>query len=202
MRTFFKILVSVVFTFSVWLPVNAKVIVKEKTSYYTVTGDSGRAIKKSIRKNRIRGLKNSNQIGVTHTKLTAKNIVSIYGGGKCKIKSTDVVLDILYILPKWRKSNLASKQLTKNWNDFSIAVTAHEKTHGKIWKETYKELHRKISKLSFKGVSHCRIFKSKTRRLLRSAEKKGDRSNKKFELSERKNSSAISRAYLKLVATK
>lgn len=180
----------------------AKVIINEKTTYYTVTGNSGRAINKSIKAYRIVGSKKTNQIGVTHVVFATKNILTNYSGGKCGIKYVDVVVNINYILPKWKKTKLTSKQLNKNWNSFSKAVMDHEKVHGNIWKEAYKNIDSKIKKTSFNDSPNCSKLQFKIKQITGVEEAKAHLLNKKFELKDKRKSSVISRAFLKLVATK
>lgn len=184
------------------MPVNAKVILKENTSYYTITGNSGRAIRKSIQKHRMIGSAVKNQIGLTRTKMDVKNIIWEHRSGRCIVKRVDVVLEISYTLPKWKKTKYSSSRLNKNWKIFASAIATHEKTHGKIWKESYVKMHRKIEGYSFKDTARCSNIPSKIQKILNDAENIGDRRNKKFELSEKKKSSAISRAFLNVVATK
>lgn len=202
MNRIIKNLVVAIFVFSMCLPVSAKVIIKEKTSYYTVSGNSGWAIKKAIQKHRIIGSVRNKQIGLTRTKMDVKNIKWKHRSGRCTIKHIDVVLDILYILPKWKKPKSSGLQLNKNWKKFASAIAVHEKTHGKIWKESYREMYRKIANLSFTSTISCDKFRSKIQKIVNDAENKGDKRNKNFERNEKQKSSAISRAFLKLVATK
>lgn len=198
-QIFFMAATFVIFAYS---PVEAKFIANEKTTYYSVTGNSGRAIKKSIMRHRKIGSARFNQIGLTRTKMDVENILWEYKSGRCSVKRADVVVDIEYILPRWQVVKSSSLKLKKNWQKFSSAVNSHEKTHGKIWKNVYSMMHRDIQKISFKGRKDCLKVKSNIQRILRVAEKNGDNRNNAFERNEKKITSVISRAFLNVVATK
>lgn len=130
----------------------AKVIIKESTKYYTVSGKTGAQIYKQLaRKGPLIGRSKNHYIATATINFAIKNIDSYGWRDQCVIRNMDVVLTVVYRIPKWKRHKGASRELVSAWDEFIAHVWRHEKHHVKIAKDTAYELWRAL-----KGVKGTR----------------------------------------------
>ena len=151
-------LLAVSFLFLSVAPSDARVIIKERIKYYTVTGKTGRALSKSILK---RGPKLSRQghaIATTTIDFKVRNFKPGIRGRKCIVQSVDVNLTLTYKYPRWKNRRGASKTVRNTWDKFFKQIQKHERTHGKIAKEFARDVDRQIKRLSGRISRGCKDF--------------------------------------------
>ncbi len=130
----------------------ARVILKESTSYYTVTGSTGKEIYKNmINKGPNLGGVRGHALATTEYKYDVRNIDVNVVNGRCVPKKLDVVVSVKYTYPKWRGSSKARSSTRNAWNNFRKAVVWHERQHVKIAMEYAKDFEKVLrqSRLRF-----------------------------------------------------
>jgi len=139
-------------------PADAKVIIKERTKYYSVTGRNGKALFKSIRsrgpKHRITG----HAIATTTTSIKVRNMKFGIRGRNCVVKDVNVFVDITYKYPRWRDRKRANANVRKAWDAFDARVKKHEETHGRISREYARSLEKKLKTLFGRKSKGCKDF--------------------------------------------
>lgn len=139
-------------------PVHAKIIIKEKTSYYPIKGKTGRELAEAMLVGGKRNIDLRHAIAATATSYKVGDVDIQVVNGRCKVISANVIVDIEYIYPKWTQRKGASKELRAVWDQFFRELVRHEETHGKIAKEGAKQLEREILRVSGSVPLGCRDF--------------------------------------------
>lgn len=147
----------------------AKVIINERTKYYTVSGKTGEQIyKQLLRKGpRIKGSK-AHYIATATIGFEIRNIDGYEWGNQCVIRELDVVIDVVYRIPKWKRPKKVSRELGAAWDAFLAHIWRHERKHTAIAKDTAYELWRAV-----KGVKGDR--RKKCKNMLTPAEKRAEK---------------------------
>ena len=126
-------------------PASAKVIIKERTEYYRVSGKTGAQVYQQMRRNGPRIARSKDHYIATATiNFSINNIDSYEWRNQCVIRNLDVVLNVVYRIPKWDRPKGVSRQLAGAWDNFLAHIWRHEKQHTRIAKETAYELWRAI----------------------------------------------------------
>lgn len=134
----------------------AKVIVREKVQFYTVTGDTGAEIYRSMLKNgpdHGGGLKEV--LASTSFKFNFENDVFKIRRNRCVLTNLDIIIDVTYTYPKWTGSRKASNETKRAWENFSKVAVWHEKQHVKITKKFAKEYERAVKKSRRRAANEC-----------------------------------------------
>ncbi len=168
-------------------PSQAKILLKEKTSYYSVSGNTGQELFNNMLEKgpKIEG-KAGHFLATTEIEYDIKNFTMNVRNGRCVTKDFELVVSAKYTYPKWRGSGKASKSTRNAWKKFSQEIVYHEEQHVKIAMDVAKDMAKilknakgRISRscsnistgLSFKamqvGWKHKRLQKSFDRRELR-----------------------------------
>ena len=165
---------------SVATPADARVRVKERTTFYSVSGKDGRAIYRSIRR-RGPAARRGHAVASTTTRTTVRNLRAGVRGRRCVIESFDVDIDITYRLPRWRGDRRASRRVRRAWKEFAARARRHENEHGRISKLYAKRLERALRRVS-DGVSRgCRNFERKALRTFEKVQQDADRRHARFD---------------------
>lgn len=123
----------------------AKVIINERTKFYRVSGNTGEQIyQQMIRKGPRIGRSKEHFIATATIDFDIVNIEGYEWGKQCVIRDLDVVIDVVYRIPKWNRPKGASRELVKAWETFLAHIWRHERHHTKIAKDTAYELWRAI----------------------------------------------------------
>lgn len=135
---------------------HAKVILKEKIKYYTVTGKTGVDLYKSMVKNGPdHGGNKRNVLASTSFKFDFKNDAFTIRGNRCILTNLDIVVDVTYTYPRWRGSKSASAATRKAWKNFEKAAVIHEKEHVKITRKFAKDYEKALMKSRRKASDDC-----------------------------------------------
>lgn len=176
----------------------AKVVVKEKYTYYNITGKTGEQLHKSMRKNASKRINIKHTLAATVPDMSIKNIKADVVGRHCIIKKADVFLTITYILPKWNGKKKAKKSVVKSWDKFNKLLLRHEKKHGKITIEGAKSFHKELRRLKGKVSKKCKDFGSSAERRFEKVGKALAVRQRAFDRREGYGLSAVRRAEKKL----
>jgi len=186
----FLAIIASIATISVAENSHARVITKNRTSYYSVSGNNGAGIFKSISKRGPKIAKSGHVIASTTIRMDIKNVRVAVRRGRCVVTNADVHLTLHYRYPKLLHKKRHSKAVRKAWNRFMKKIRAHELKHGKIAKQLANNVHRSIRKFSTKASRKCK-------NLGRGAKRKFKRlsaaSNARHVRFDRKEGSAVSR---------
>lgn len=124
---------------------DAKVIIKERTKYYRVSGKTGEQIYNQMRRKGPRiGRSKDHYIATATIKFDIVNIDGYEWGKRCVIRDLDVIVDVVYRIPKWNKPKGASRELVAAWDTFLAHIWRHEKKHTAIAKSSAYELWRAV----------------------------------------------------------
>ena len=120
----------------VGLQANARLVIKENTKTYSVSGKTGKQVHARLGRSGPWKMRRKHAIAATQRLLDFNNIKFARRGNKCVIVKMDIHLSLTYYYPRWTNKKLASKKLQKSWNRFLRELVRHEKVHGKLFKTT------------------------------------------------------------------
>lgn len=136
---------------------NARVIFKEKTRYYDVSGSNGAEIYRSMA---INGPNHGGMakeiLASTQFTFAVENVNAEYRGHRCVIKSVDVIVGVTFTYPRWRNRRGASSQTRRAWNDFQRLAILHEKEHVKITRSFAESYERTLLRSRRTSASDCK----------------------------------------------
>lgn len=172
-------------------PADARVIIKERTKYYSLRGNNGRQLYKSIGKRGPKGKNGRHAIAQTRTKFAVKRIKTGIKGGRCVVKSADVIVDITYLIPRWNAGRKASPKIRAVWKKFQARAIRHENKHGDINKKFAKEVERELLGTRARVSSGCKNFGDRAMKRIGRLSKRAARRHRSFD---RREAWAISRS--------
>lgn len=205
-RRFFRLSAAVclICVSTAFIPVSswAKVIVKEKISYYNITGKTGAQLHKSMRKNASKHINIKHTLAATVPDMSIKNIKADVVGRHCIVKNADVYLTITYILPRWKGKNKANKSVVKSWDKFNKLLIRHEKKHGKITVDGANSFHKELRRLKGSVSKKCKDFGNSAERRFEKVGARLAAKQKAFDRREGFGLSQVRRAEKKLFFAK
>ncbi len=158
----------------------AKVIIKEQTKHYRVSGKTGKQIYAQMRRKGPRiGRSKQHYIATATIKFRIDNIDGYEWGRQCVIRNLDVIVDVTYRIPKWKKPKGASTELVRAWDAFLAHVWRHEKKHAAIAKDSAYELWRAVKGVKGRLKNKCKnmadLAAKRAKRVYRRHDQKQDR---------------------------
>lgn len=177
----------------------AGVIVKERATYYNVSGHDGVSLAKSIARGGKRAIPIRHAIAAAKIKRDVKNFKSGLRRGRCVVLDVDIVLNIKYIYPKWRGKSRASKKLQRAWDAFFSELVRHEKKHGDIERKAAKNALAAIKRTTGRVSRDCKDYAKKVLGRLKSIDSRAERAHRQFDKREQRLSSRSTRTFLKLI---
>ncbi|MGI9353445.1 MAG: DUF922 domain-containing protein [Rhizobiaceae bacterium] len=134
----------------------AKVVLKERTTFYKVNGKTGREIFKSMIDNGPKlGGRRGHALATTEYEYDVKNIDVAIKDGRCIPLDLDIHVRVKYTYPRWT-GNRGATSVTKNaWKNFSKSVIWHEKEHVKIAMEYAKDYEKVLKKTKLRVSQNC-----------------------------------------------
>jgi predicted secreted Zn-dependent protease len=185
--------ITVLMAFTLAHSASARVIINERTKFYTVSGKTGPQLFKSILRRGPKVRNVGHAIASTGTALKIRNIKTVVNRRECKVTNVDVIVDITYTLPRWTGSRGASAKVRDTWKQFNARVLRHEQTHGRISREYAREVEKKIKQARGRASRNCKNF---GKRQLRSLARLQRNIRKRHERFDRREGRARSRIRL------
>jgi predicted secreted Zn-dependent protease len=134
----------------------ARVILKEKTKFYTVTGNTGAELYKSMLKNGPdHGGKRRDVLASTSFEFNFANDQFTIKRNRCVLTNLDIIVSVTYTYPKWKGSRKASAETRKAWKEFERIAVLHEKEHVKITRKFANDYEKALKRSRRKASSAC-----------------------------------------------
>ena len=179
---------------------DARLIIKESTKYYNVSGKSGRQVHANFGRRGPWRLRRKHAIAATVRKFDFKNVKFKVRGKRCVVANIDVILSLTYYYPKWTNKRRGKKKTQQAWVRFSKELVRHEKTHGKYFKETARQFERELLRVTGRVSNKCRGMAKKVRSKLDKIYRRGEARHIAFDRRQKKKSTKIrklERAFIK-----
>ena len=143
----------------------AKVTIAERTTYYSVSGRTGKDIYKQIvaKGPRLPGKKGTH-VAKTTMSFKFRNIRVDVRGNRCVVLNLDVHVTAVYNLPRW--NGKGSPKLQAAWKNFNDHVWRHEQRHRDIGLEFARRMESGAKALSGDARRGCAGFEEAAQRLL------------------------------------
>ena len=135
---------------------DARVIIREKTKYYKVTGRNGPEIYRSMIANGPNhgGFKKEVLASTSFT-FAFENDVFEVKQNRCLLTNLDIIVNVTYTYPRWVGARKASKKTRAAWKKFQRIAVLHEQEHVKITKKFAAEYERALKKSRRRAASEC-----------------------------------------------
>lgn len=85
--------------------------------------------------------------GAASGRLKWSNLSIARQGHRCRLEGQVIAMDVVMTLPEWRRANDAPDDERDYWQCIARIVTAHEKRHAEIWRETAEAADRALRRL-------------------------------------------------------
>lgn len=108
---------------------------------YTVYADTVAGFTRSVRANAPRSGRAFGLVEITFH----PDYQLVEDGKNCRAKVKSVGLELVIVLPQWRKTKSVPKQVKRKWMRFERTVSAHEKSHVRIAKNYAARMGRSIA---------------------------------------------------------
>ncbi|MEM9332848.1 MAG: DUF922 domain-containing protein [Pseudomonadota bacterium] len=139
-------------------PVQSKVILKERVTFYDVRGNNGREIYRSMVKNGpSAGRKLGDVLATLEVDIETTNVEFTVNKNRCIPSDVDVLVRAKFTYPRWKKTSAASKATRRAWRDFFAMVKWHENQHLKIALDYAKEYEESFLKTKFRRDGDCNL---------------------------------------------
>lgn len=104
-------------------------VLHQRFNYYSVTGDDGNAVRRSLDRLGPLGIDGKRYDGYTkwdvHWEYATRSDVS----GGCALVSSSIVLNVDMTLPQWQPSSDVPEMLKRRWSIYLVALRTHEDGH-------------------------------------------------------------------------
>jgi len=191
MKNLLFILVSAIFLSLISQSVSGKVIIREQTKYYNVTGKTGSQVYAKFGRRGPWKIRRKHAIAATEREFDFKNIRFKERGNKCILTSVDVYLTLVYYYPRWLDKKRASKSLQKLWDRFYSELVRHEETHGRYFKETIRQFEKELLKITGNIADDCAGMSQKAQRKLERIYSKAEARHDAFDRKELRSNSKV-----------
>ncbi|MDP3895294.1 MAG: DUF922 domain-containing protein [Mesorhizobium sp.] len=163
---------------------SAKVIVKENTVYYSVSGRTGQEIYGQMTRKgpKIPGHKD-HKIAATTMVTDVMKLDGGVKGNQCVVTRADVSLKVTYRIPKWTGGKSASAATQKAWDAFLAHVWRHERRHAEIALEHARQLERGLLALRGDVRKDCKDMIAAAERLSKKTVESHHRKQDAFDAS-------------------
>ena len=180
--------------------VSAKVILKERVTYYNVKGSNGREIFTSMLRNGPTiGRRENHALATTEFKMNFKDIDGYLKNGKCVITDVVIQLDVKYTYPRWKAPRGASSTTRSAWKHFSKTVVWHEKQHVAIARKLAEDYEKIIRKTRFRAKRECTPNEVSLKFRFNGANFRNNRKQKQFDRRDSRKGARGYEAQLRLI---
>ncbi len=179
----------------------AKLIIKEQTKFYMVSGKTGKQVHKKLGRGGPLWMRKKHGIAGTQSIYKLRNFKFGEHRNKCTVENVDVVVTLVYYYPKWTNKKSASKKAQKLWRSLEKELVRHEKTHGKYFKETMRKIEKEILRTTGRLSNRCRGMAGSAKRRMKMAHRRGEVKHAAFDRRERNPATKlrkIERAFIKV----
>jgi predicted secreted Zn-dependent protease len=152
------VLFSAVVMFQGLPEAQAKIVIREKITYYPVRGRTGIDLGRAMVKSGPKAVHMRHAIAATATKFDFTDAKLAVENGRCVVKDVTVKLTLTYYYPKWHRQSGTSTGLRRAWKAFYGELVRHEKTHGRIAKKYASRLEKELKNMSGTVAFGCRDF--------------------------------------------
>ncbi len=181
----------------------ARVILKEKTKFYSVTGKTGAELYKSMLRNGPdHGGGRKDILASTAFTFDFKNDVFKVRKDRCILTNLDIVVNVTYTYPKWRGSKSASAETRKAWKKFEKIAILHEQEHVKITKKFASDYEKILKKSRRRASTECQNMSGIEKIRSSFAIRKHERLHRRFDRRDLKRGGRGYKALLALVKAK
>ncbi len=160
----------------------ARIVLKEKTKYYSVSGNNGQEIFSNMLEKgpKIKG-RSGHFLAITEIEYDIQNFKMDVVDGRCVTRNFDLIVRAGYTYPKWRGSNKAKSATRKAWKRFSREVVWHEKQHVNIAMDIAKEMEKVLRTTKGRASRNCNDISWKIGLKARRIGTKHNRLQKRFD---------------------
>jgi predicted secreted Zn-dependent protease len=178
-----------------------EVIVRQSTKYFPVTGQSGIELGNSMVRGASGLTDKHDAIAATAAEYHIGEADIAIRNGRCVVLDVNIVLDLVYHLPRWKNEGTANPRLRAIWRKFHAELVKHERMHGEIAKKGAVDLERALKNLSGTVAFNCNDFGAFAEARLRFLAKLIQLRHDSFDRRENYPGSAITRLQISLIQT-
>jgi|GEM_PF-6174836 len=172
-------------------PANARLVIKEITKTYNVSGKSGKQVHAKLGRSGPWKMRRKHAIAATQRVLDFSRIKFAPRGKQCAMVKMDIHLTLTYFYPRWTNKKFASKKAQKSWDRFLAELVRHEKVHGKLFKTTAQQFDRELKRISKRTFRNCRTMSAAVKSSLSKTFKRGRAKHVAFDRREKRPTAKV-----------
>lgn len=182
---------------------DARVIIKENVKFYTVTGNTGADIYRSmVRNGPDHGGGTKDVLASTAFSFDFKNDQFEFIQNRCILKNVDIIINVTYTYPRWSGSSKASAETRKAWKEFEQTAIWHEEEHVKITKKFASDYEKVLKRSKRHARNQCATQTTGEKLRTTFAIRKHERLHRRFDKRDLKRGGRGYTALLNLVKAK
>ena len=166
------------------------------TKYYTVQGENGHALFRSMNRNGPRHAFMKKAMAQTQYKTSPRGKMT-WKDGVCRVDDGGYDAEITYVFPK--PARRLTGDMARRWKAFMVHTVAHEKVHGRIAAQMAHALDRHIRQFAMKDGKGCRRALARLRKDVKAIYKRFDDKQNAYDEREHREGGAVEKSVLRLV---
>ncbi len=191
-------LFSILFGLSVFvtltgLQAHAEVKVREKTSFYRITGKSTAEFAQSMSRRGPYSRQHRKRAWATASRDMSYQLTRTKTKNGCRVKAVKVRMKIIYRMPKPRSLSGVSQRERRKWTQLYKLLERHERTHGKFYRRFANETKRKLMRL--RPARNCRQLDRKAAAVVKALSEADSLRNDRFDARDSKTYRRVERIY-------
>lgn len=178
------------------VPARAAPKVSTKTTNFTISGQSGKALLDELERKGPRHGYTSRAIAQTRYTMNTEADWT-YEGGYCAVTQPKIRLDITYIYPK--VSGPVAGGVKARWAAFMSGIRKHEEVHGRIAREMAVEADRAVAALKVPDGRSCGKLRAEMKRVVATIVARHEARQRQFDVVEHRSGGNVEGLLKRLV---
>ncbi len=152
-------------------PAHKAIQYREKTDYYDFKAKNLERIRKKIKK--LGPQKGHQHFGASMKHKITWVLDYMPSSGGCHVRDVSLILDVKFIMPRWRDKKKAPQSLQKQWDIYYKKLKEHEDIHALLASQTAQQI--KNTLLSLKKAKTCSQLEKKAHHSVKKLLAKGEK---------------------------
>ncbi|MGI9355570.1 MAG: DUF922 domain-containing protein [Rhizobiaceae bacterium] len=190
MRALIIGLIFVVFAFQAFA---AELTIKEKTSFYRITGKSTAEFARSMSRRGPYSRQHRKRAWATASRDMSYQLTRQKTKKSCRVKAVKVRLKITYKMPKPTTLNGMTRRQRKKWASLYRLLERHERTHGKYYRQFANKVRRELKRI--RPTRTCRQLDRKAAAIVEKLGAADSLRNDRFDARDGKTYRRVERIY-------
>ena len=171
----------------------AEVTIKERTSFYRITGKSTADLAHSMSRRGPYSRQHRKRAWATASRDMSYQLTRQKTRKGCRVKAAKVRLKIVYKMPKPSALNGLTRRERNKWSKLYRLLDRHERTHGKFYRQFARNVQRKLKRM--RPARNCRELDRKAAAIVKKLSDADSLKNDRFDARDSSTYRRVERIY-------